>query len=64
MIKFFIAFSFLFQFKTGTAQNVFHWKWQLIDNYIKITGKIDDGEEKEIVTDAAAAKKRFKRNDW
>ncbi len=61
MIKLFIAFSFLFQFKTGTAQSIFYWKWQLVDNNIKITGKIVDGEEKEIVTDAAAAKKRFNR---
>jgi hypothetical protein len=59
MIKLFIFLSFLFQFKASTAQNIFHWKWQLTEGNIKITGRTDNGTVKEIVTDAAAAKKRF-----
>lgn len=59
MIKTFISLCFLFQFKSTAAQNIFHWKWELAENNIKITGKIDNGQEKVIVTDAAAAKKRF-----
>jgi hypothetical protein len=58
-MKLIIFLYFLFLFNPVTAQNVFHWKWELAGNNIKITGKTDNGEEKEIVTNAVIAKKRF-----
>ena len=58
-MKLIILFFFLFPFTPVAAQNIFHWKWQLVENNIRISGRVDNGKEKEVTTDAAAAKKRF-----
>ena len=49
----------LLNIKGAAAQNIFHWKWHLEENSIKIKGRIDNGEEKEVITDAVITKKRF-----
>lgn len=61
MTKGVLLFILLFQFAIGKAQNVFHWKWQLVQQQLVVSGKIDDGEEKVITSEIGIAKKRFSR---
>jgi hypothetical protein len=56
----FAAILIVFQSKTE-AQNIFHWKWELLEAEIKITGKLNDGKETVIFCESVVTKKRFER---
>jgi hypothetical protein len=59
MNRFLMITILLFCVISGKTQNVFHWKWELTNEQIKVTGKIDSGQEKAITLEADIIKKRF-----
>ena len=61
MAKRLLLVVFLFPFITGNAQDIFHWKWQLVQQQLRVTGRLDGREENEILTEINTAKKRFDR---
>jgi hypothetical protein len=55
-----ISAFFLFFLQTNaTAENVFHWKWQLLNDKIQVTGSINNEKSTTVYSETLLTKSRF-----
>lgn len=59
MKTFIISIIFLLSLTSVRANNVFHWRWQLLGDQIKITGTLNNEKITTIYCETISTKKRF-----
>jgi hypothetical protein len=59
MIKIINSFIFLLLSLNSNADNIFHWKWEVVNNQIRLTGNLNNEKVTILYCEATTLKKRF-----